>query len=76
MTFLRTRRPFQQRFEAVQRAGELFMPDTPQNCDEERSKVGVSIGRGGRMTSVTVFYKRPPKELGLDFLMSKSARIV
>lgn len=76
MSFLRTRRTFSQRFDAVQKAGQVFLPDTPENCDEARSKVGVSIGRGGRMTSVNVFYKKPPKELSLEFLMSPAARIV
>lgn len=76
MTFLRTRRTFQQRFDAVKSAGQLFLQQAPDLCDDSRSKVGVSIGRGGRMRSVSVFYKKRPKELGIEFLSSSAARIV
>ncbi len=76
MTFLRTRRTFQQRFDAVQNAGQLFLQQAPAMCDDSRSKVGVSIGRGGRMHSVSVFYKKRPKELGIEFLSSPAARIL
>lgn len=76
MTFLRSRRTFADRFDMIQKAGELFLPDTPVTCDKDRTKVGVSIGGKGRMKSVSIFYKHAPKELTLDILSNPHVRIL
>lgn len=83
MTFLRTRsaaktpRPsFEDRSKAIKAWGELFAADTPTGCDSAKTRMAVSIGRGGKMRPAQVFVKNKPKELGLDFIMSPHARIV
>lgn len=76
MSYLRIHRTFEQRFDLTKRAGEIFLPDTPELCDRSRTKVGVSIGHNGRMKPVSIFYKNRPRELGLDFLASPAVKIV
>ncbi|HET8685144.1 MAG TPA: hypothetical protein VFM18_00610 [Methanosarcina sp.] len=76
MTFLRTRRSFSERFESVKKAGIAFAPKAPTLYDDSRTQSGVTIGKGGRMKSVNVFYKKQPKELGLDFLTSPASKVV
>ena len=72
----RIRRTFDERFEAVKLFGELFREEPPELCDSSRTKIAVSIGRGGRMKPVTVHYKHRPKGLSLDFISSPTSMIV
>ena len=55
--------PFNARFDAMKKFGEVFCLVTPAGCDPERTKSGVGITKKSKMHPVTVAYKSPRKQI-------------